>query len=180
MKILNCFSLIFSALVNLSLTTCSFDGLKEAHVLPILKALQLDNELFKNFRPVSLLSFISKLTERVVYARINSYLSSNDLHVPSQFGYKRHHSCETFLLKLIDDILVTVDSKLGVVVLIVDLSTAFDTVDHTVLLNILQSKFHITDTALSWLKSFLSGRTQRVKIGDSLSSSLTILFGVPQ
>ena len=170
----------FSALVNLSLTTCSFDGLKEAHVVPILKALQLDNELFKNYRPVSLLSFISKLTERVVHTRINSYLSTNDLHVPSQFGYKRHHSCETFLLKLIDDILVTVDSKLGVVVLIVDLSAAFDTVDHTVLLNILQSKFHITDTALSWLKSFLSGRTQRVKIGDSLSSSLTILFGVPQ
>ena len=170
----------FCTLINLSLSSCNFDGLKEAHVVPILKALQLDNEVFKNFRPVSLLSFISKLTERVVHNRINSYLSSNDLQVPSQFGYKRHHSCETFLLKLIDDILVTIDRKLGVVVLMIDLSAAFDTVDHTVLLHILQSKFHITGTALSWLKSFLSGRTQRVKIGDSLSSSLTILYGVPQ
>ena len=170
----------FRILVNLSLSTSNFDGLKEAHVVPILKSLQLDKELFKNFRPVSLLSFISKLTERVVHTRINAYLSANDLHVPSQFGYKRHHSCETFLLKLIDDILVTVDSKLGVVVLIIDLSAAFDTVDHTVLLHILQSKFHITGSALTWLKSFLSGRTQRVKIGDSLSSSLTLLFGVPQ
>ena len=170
----------FCALVNLSLSTSNFDGLKEAHVVPILKALQLDNEVFKNFRPVSLLSFISKLTERVVHTRINSYLSANDLHVPSQFGYKRHHSCETFLLKLIDDILVTIDKKLGVVILIIDLSAAFDTVDHSVLLNILYSKFHITGSALSWLKSFLSGRTQRVKIGDSLSTSLTILYGVPQ
>ena len=68
----------------------------------------------------------------------------------------------------------------GVVVLLIDLSAAFDTVDHTVLLHILQSKFHITGSALTWLKSFLSGRTQRVKIGDSLSSSLTLLFGVPQ
>ena len=170
----------FRNLVNLSLSTSNFDGLKEAHVVPILKSLELDNELFKNFRPVSLLSFISKLTERVVHTRINAYLSTNDLHVPSQFGYKRHHSCETFLLKLIDDILVTIDSKLGVVVLIIDLSAAFDTVDHTVLLNLLQSKFHITGSALLWLKSFLSGRTQRVKIGDSLSSSLTGLYGVPQ
>ena len=170
----------FCNLVNLSLSTSNFDGLKEAHVVPILKALQLDNELLKNFRPVSLLSFISKLTERVVHKRVTTYLSANDLNVPTQFGYKRHHSCETFLLKLIDDILVTIDSKLGVVVLIIDLSAAFDTVDHTVLLHILKSKFHISGTALSWFKSFLSGRTQRVKIGDSLSSSLTLLYGVPQ
>ena len=100
--------------------------------------------------------------------------------MPSQYGYKRHHSCESFLLKLIDDILVAVDRKLGVVILIIDLSAAFDTVDHKVLLNILQSKFHITGSALSWLRSFLSGRTQCVKIGDSLSSRLSVLFGVPQ
>ena len=170
----------FCKLVNLSLYTSNFDGLKEAHVVPILKALQLDNELYKNFRPVSLLSFISKLTERVVHTRVNNYLSENDLHVPTQFGYKRHHSCESFLLKLIDDILVTIDRKLGVVVLIIDLSAAFDTVDHTVLLNILQSKYHITGSALLWFKAFLSGRTQRVKIGDSLSSPLLVLYGVPQ
>ena len=167
-------------LVNLSLSTCSFDGLKEAHVVPILKSLQLDSDLFNSYRPVSLLSFVSKLTERVVHTRVNDYLSSNNLHVPSQFGYKRNHSCETFLLKLIDDILVKVDRKLGVVVLILDLSAAFDTVDHKVLLNILQHKFHITGSALSWFKAFLSGRTQCVKIGDSFSSFLPVLFGVPQ
>ena len=148
--------------------------------MPILKSLQLDSDHFKSYRPVSLLSFVSKLTERVVHTRVNDYLSSNNLHVPSQFGYKRNHSCETFLLKLIDDILVKVDRKLGVVVLILDLSAAFDTVDHKVLLNILQHKFHITGSALSWFKAFLSGRTQCVKIGDSFSSFLPVLFGVPQ
>ena len=135
-------------LVNLSLSTCAFGGLKEAHGVPILKSLQLDSESLKSYRPVSLLSFVSKLTERVVYSRVNDYLSANNLHVPSQFGYKRNHSCETFLLKLVDDILVKVDRKLGVVVLILDLSAAFDTVDHKLLLNILQYKFHITDNFL--------------------------------
>ena len=76
--------------------------------------------------------------------------------------------------------MVTVDRRLGVVILIIDLSAAFDTVDHSVLLNILQHKFHITGSALSWFKSFLSGRTQRVKIGHSFSSALTLLYGVPQ
>ncbi len=170
----------FCTLVNLSLSTSCFDGLKEAHVVPILKSIQLDHENFKNFRPVSLLSFVSKLTERVVHTRINDHLTANNLHVPSQFGYKRHHSCETFLLKLIDDILVTVDQKLGVVIMIIDLSAAFDTVDHSVLLNILQHKFHIRGAALSWLKSFLTGRHQSVKIGDSFSFSLPVPFGVPQ
>ena len=70
------------ALVNLSLSSSNFNGLKEAHVVPILKALQLSNELFKNFRPVSLLSFISKLTERVVHTRVNSYLAAHNLHAP--------------------------------------------------------------------------------------------------
>ena len=162
-------------LVNLSLSTSSFDGLKDAHVIHILKSLQLDSEDFKSYRPVSLLSFVSKLTERVVHKRITDYLSANNLNVPSQYGYKRHHSCESFLLKMIDDILVAVDRKLGVVVLIIDLSAAFDTVDHKLLLNILQSKFHITGTALAWLNSFLSDRTQCVKIGDCLSSSLSCL-----
>ena len=142
--------------------------------------MDLDHEEYKNFRPVSLLSFVSKLTERVVHCRVNDYLTANNLHVPNQFGYKKHHSCETFLLKLIDDILVKVDKKLGVVLLIIDLSAAFDTVDHNVLLNILEFKFRITGAALTWFKSFLSGRFQCVKIGDSLSPFLPVLFGVPQ
>ena len=170
----------FVNLVNLSLKTNSCDGIKEAHIVPILKAINLDKELFENFRPVSLLSFISKLTERVVHMRINSHLDSNSLNNDSQYGYKKHHGCDTMILKLIDDIFVAVDKKFGVVMLIIDLSAAFDTVDHSLLLNMLQFKYRITGSALAWLKSFLTGRQQRVKIGNRLSDPLVVCFGVAQ
>ena len=167
-------------LVNLSLATSSCDGLKEAHVVPIIKAVNLDQDQYKSYRPVSLLSFISKLTERIVHNRINAHLTINSLNSSSQYGYKRHHSCETLLLKLVDDILLAVDRKFGIIVLIIDLSAAFDTVDHKLLLNILRSKYKIVGSALEWVKCFLTNRTQRVKIGKSLSDSLTVLFGVAQ
>ena len=170
----------FVQLVNLSLSSSCCDGIKEAHVIPILKALNLDKNDLTNYRPVSLLSFISKLTERVVHSRINAHLSANSLHNHSQYGYKKNHSCETLLLKLVDDILVAVDQKFGVVVMIIDLSAAFDTVDHSILLNMLQFKYHITGPALKWLKSFLSGRTKRVRVGDCLSESFVVNFGVAQ
>ena len=170
----------FVKLVNLSLSTCSTEGLKEAHVVPILKSLNLDQDNFKNYRPVSLLSFISKLTERVVHERINEHLTANSLHSTSQYGYKKNHSVETLMLKLVDDILIAVDKKFGVVMLIVDLSAAFDTVDHLLLMRILQDRYKIGGSALSWIQSFLTGRCQRVKIGGTLSDSLAVLFGVPQ
>ena len=170
----------FVNLVNLSLASSSCDGVKEAHVVPILKSLNIDKNDLCNYRPVSLLSFISKLTERVVHSRISTHLTLNGLDNNSQYGYKKGHSCETLLLKLMDDILVAVDKQFGVVVMIVDLSAAFDTVDHSLLLNMLQFKYCITGSALKWLKSFLSDRTQRVRVGDCLSESLIVVFGVAQ
>ena len=76
--------------------------------------------------------------------------------------------------------MVGVDQKLGVVVLLIDLSAAFDTVDHSILLNILYRELGIRGTALNWFKSFLSGRTQRVCIGDVISEPIILKFGVPQ
>ena len=84
------------------------------------------------------------------------------------------------LLKLIDDILIGIDRKFGVIVLMIDLTAAFDTVDHGHLINMLQFKYHITGTALAWLKAFVTGRSQKVKIGDFLSNALVVSFGVPQ
>ena len=170
----------FVKLVNLSLSSCSTQGLNEAHVVPILKSLNLDHDNFKNYRPVSLLSFISKLTERVVHDRINKHLTANSLNSSSQFGYKKNHNVETLMLKLVDDILIAVDRNFGVVMLIVDLSAAFDTVDHQLLIKILRDRYMIGGSALNWIKSFLTDRSQRVKIGNSLSDSLAVLFGVPQ
>ncbi len=146
-------------LVNLSLSFASCDGIKDAYVVPILKSLNLDQDVLKNYRPVSLLSFVSKLTERVVHRRISDHLQKNNLMNPSQYGYKKHHSCETLLLKLVEDILIAVDNNSGVIVLLIDLSAAFDTVDHSVLLSILQNKFRIKNTALGWIRSLLSARS---------------------
>ena len=170
----------WTSLVNLSLSLPSFNGLKHANVVPSLKKTGLDQETLNNYRPISLLPFVSKLTERVVLKQLNAHMSKNNLHVPNQYGYKKHHSTETVLLKLYNDIMVGIDQKFGVVVLLIDLSAAFDTVDHKLLLNILEFRFHITSSALLWFKAFLTGRTQNVKIGESYSDSLDIAFGVPQ
>ena len=167
-------------LVNLSLSESCCDGIKEAYVVPILKSLNLDQDVLKNYRPVSLLTFVSKLAERVVHKRITQHLDDNNLNNPAQYGYKKHHGCESLLLKLIDDILVAVDNRSGVIVLFIDLSAAFDTVDHSILLNILYKKFRIKGSALQWIRSFLSNRVQRVKVGNSVSDAVVITFGVPQ
>ena len=98
----------------------------------------------------------------------------------TQFGYKKHHSTEMLLLKFLNDLLIGVDSRNGVVVMLIDLSAAFDTVDHHKLLNILSNELQIKGIALKWFRSFLINRSQRVLIGDSLSSSIELSCGVPQ
>ena len=170
----------FTVLINASLSTGKIDGVKQAHVIPILKKAGLDPNIFKNLRPVSNLPLISKLTERVVAKRLNSHMTANKLHIDSQYGYKKGCGTETLLVYFLDNLMVGVDQKLGVVVLLIDLSAAFDTVDHSILLNILYRELGIRGTALNWFKSFLSGRTQRVCIGDVISEPIILKFGVPQ
>lgn len=167
-------------LVNSSLSQGSMDGTKEAIIRPLLKKANLDYNKFSNFRPISNLLFVSKLIERVVLKRLDSHMAKNNLHIDSQYGYKKHHSTESLLLHFLDEILVAVDKKLGVVVLIIDLSAAFDTVNHHILIKILSNEIGVRGTALQWFKSFLCGRMQRVKVGNGLSEPLELSFGVPQ
>ena len=167
-------------LVNLSLSTGSISGLTEAVIRPLLKAYNLDINIFNNFRPVSNLEFLGKLIERVVLSRLQDHMSKINYSNNTQFGYKKGHSTELLLLKFINDILVGIDSKNGVVVLLIDLSAAFDTVDNSKLLNILFNELKICGTALKWFKSFLCNRSQRVLVGSSLSASIELSCGVPQ
>ena len=167
-------------IVNLSLSCGNFDGLKEAYVRPLLKEHNLDQNTFANYRPISNLSFISKIIERVVLKRLQKHMDTNNLNSHKQFGYKKRHGTETLHIKFLNDLLVAIDSKKGVVVLLMDLSSAFDTVDHRKLLNILFQDIHITGTALKWFKSYLMGRSQRVMVGSSISEPLELSFGVPQ
>ena len=167
-------------LVNLSLSTGSIDGLKEAIIRPLLKEHNLDRNVLNNYRPVSNLQFIGKLIERVVLARLQSHMDSINYCNNTQFGYKKQHSTELLLLKFINDILIGVDSRNGVVVMLIDLSAAFDTVNHNKLLNILCTELKIRGIALQWFKSFLFNRSQRVKVGNYISESIELSCGVPQ
>ena len=132
-------------------------------------------EVFRKYY-ISLIKIFAKIFFSKQYSTVISYPITSS----TQFGYKKNHSTELLLLKFINGVLVGIDSRKGVVVLLIDLSAAFDTVDHNKLLNILFSELKITGVALKWFKSFLTNRTQRVKAGDSLSETIELHYGVPQ
>ena len=167
-------------LVNLSLTTGSMDGLKTADIIPNLKGPQLDPNNLKNYRPISNLTFLGKLVERVVLKRLNTHMDANNMHIPEESAYKKFHSTETISIKVLNDLLIAADSGSTTVLLMLDLSAAFDTVDHNKLLKILRQEIRIGGTSLKWFGSFLSGRCQRTRLGSTLSEIVTLLFGVPQ
>ena len=169
-------------IVNLSLQVGSMEGMVNAVVLPLIKELSslVDTDNYKNYRPVSNLVFIGKLIERVVQTRLNQHLLSNNLVSEKNYAYEKNHSTELLLLKVVDDLYKAFDNNLPSVVVLLDLSAAFDTVDHGKLLHILKYEIGIDGTALKWFESFLVGRTQTVKIGDEYSEILELLYGVAQ
>ena len=167
-------------IVNLSLTTSSMNGLKSAHLTPLIKGNSLDSSILKNYRPVSNLAFVGKLIEKVVQIRLSEHLEENNLNIPYQSAYKKNFSTETLLIRVVNDLLIAADENKATVVMLLDLSAAFDTVDHNKLLHILEQEIGIKGNALSWFRSYLCGRCQKVKIGDTESIEITIRFGVPQ
>jgi len=131
-------------------------------------------------RPISNLSFVSKLLERVVAHQLTTYLTSNHLLPTHQSAYRHHHSTETALLSICNDALLTVDRGMITLVVLLDLSAAFDTVEHTTLLDILRTRFGITGSALNWHKSYLSDRSYRVVTGGVESNVTDLDCGLPQ
>ena len=167
-------------LVNLSLSSGCVEGVKLADIIPLLKNDNLDPNVLKHFRPVSNLTFLGKLIERVVLRRLNEHLSRNNLNCADQSAYKKDHSTETLLIRIWNDLLVATDQKTCTVVMMLDLSAAFDTVDHQLLIQILRNEIGLRGNVLAWFKSFLTGRSQRVRIDDTVSDEIEIKFGVPQ
>src|SRR6218665_3433481 len=126
-------------------------------VKPLLRKPSLDKELLSNYRPISNLSFLSKLSEQVVLSRLKGYLTSNNLLNPNQSAYTKHHSTETLLTSLYNKLVMAIIDRQQVSCLwFLDISAAFDTIDHTILTHRLSSLFGISGTALSWIKSYLS------------------------
>ena len=155
-------------------------NLKEAILIPLIKKACLDPEIFNHFRPISNLTYLSKLMEKVVATRLFDHMTTNGLHECLQSSYKKYHSTETALTCIHDDILWAVDEKQCVILLLLDLSAAFDTIDHDMLLSRLWKYIGLRDTALNWFKSYLSQRQQSVLINGVKSIMVPLSCGVPQ
>ena len=167
-------------LVNLSLSTGSMDGLKVADIIPNIKGQKVDPNEMKNYRPISNLTFLGKMVERVVLRRLNLHMDKYGMHTAEQSAYKKFHSTETILIKVVNDLLVASDKNSATILMLLDLSAAFDTVDHRKLIKILENEINIKGVALKWFRSFLTGRCQRTRLGSNLSEDVELLFGVPQ
>ncbi len=170
-----------TTIVNLSLLSGFFpSNLKHAVISPILKKSSLDPDAPDNYRPVSNLPFLSKLLERAVFAQLSEHLSRHTLLPDRQSAYRPNYSTETALLSLRNDMLLAADAGHGSAVVLLDLSAAFDTIDHGVLLDRLNTHCGLIGPALSWFSSYLSGRTQAVVVGSAVSHTTNIRYGVPQ
>ena len=148
------------------------DEWKVALLLPLLKKQNLDLA-FKNFRPISNLQFVSKLTEKAVAVQMQSYMAANQLYPVLQSAYRQHHSTETALLKVKNDILMSMNNQHVTLLVLLDLSAAFDTVDNAILLQCLRDELGVSGIRCT-------NRTQTVLIDDVYSDKFDVKFGVPQ
>ena len=138
-------------IINTSLTTGIVPrDLKTAIIKPLLKKPSLDKTLLKNYCPISNLPFLSKILEKVFLHKLLSHLQENNLSNPFQSAYRAGHSTKTVLLRIVNNILSALDNDNISVLLLLDLSAAFDTIDHQILLSRLNSVFGIQSTALQW------------------------------
>ena len=168
-------------IINTFLTTGIVPpDLKTAIVKPLLKKPSLDKNLLKNYRPISNLPFLSKILEKVVLHKLLSHLQENNLSNPFQSAYRAGCSTETVLLRIVNDILSALDNDNISVLLLLDLSAAFDTLDHQILLSHLNSVLGIQSTALQWFHPYLSDRYQSTSVNNSSSSPSQLIYGVPQ
>jgi hypothetical protein len=175
------FSELIAFLANLSFSQGCFPSrFRHASVTPLLKKPSLDKLLPSNYRPISNLINISKLLERLFLNRIQSHILSSPHFNSYQSAYRSNHSTETAILSTLDHIYHSCDLGMSTVLVSLDLSAAFDTVDHSILLNRLKTSFGLSGTVWAWLESYLSYRTQSVRLGNHSSSSVSLFSGVPQ
>ena len=169
---------VITSILNNSISCGLFPKVwKDAQVIPLPK--KNSPSTYSDFRPISILPFLSKVLERLVHHQLSNFLSSNNLLNPLQSGFRPGHSTVTALVKITDDIRLGMENKQLTVLSLLDFSNAFNTVDHDILLAILRS-LNISPTAVDWFRSYLSGRRQRVHIDDNFSQWRDISVGVPQ
>ena len=171
--------LALSHIFNCSISSGKFiEAFKIAKIVPLFK--KGNKKLAKNYRPISLLSSFSKILEKIMYKRLYSFLDKHEAFFNQQFGFRKQHSTEHAASLLLSKITSALENKQSVLGIFLDLSKAFDTINHKILL----SKLHhygVRGTAHQWFESYLSNRTQMVQYFDTPSSNIcTVQHGVPQ
>lgn len=165
-------------IINLSLSSGVVpDQMKIARVIPLFKS--GIHSLVTNYRPISVLPVFSKFLERIVYNRLINFLNKYNILSRNQYGFRKNHSTAYALIQLYDKISDALDQKKVTLGLFIDLSKAFDTVNHDILLSKLEH-YGVRGVALQWFKNYLSCRTQFVQYNGHSSSSSNIKCGVPQ
>lgn len=167
-----------SFIINLSLETGIVpDKLKIAKVVPLFKSGEAS--VFSNYRPVSILPIFSKIYEKVIYTRILNFFNKHNILYNKQFGFRSKHSTSLALIDLIDKISQAIDNNEFTIGIFLDLSKAFDTVNHNILLKKMEF-YGVRGLPLSWMQSYLQNRYQYIDFQGTISDYLPISCGVPQ
>ena len=153
---------------------------KSALVTPILKKRCLDHNDLNNYRPVYNLCFIAKILEKLVLSQVSSYQSSHNLYNTCQSAYRPGHSTEADLLKVVNDLFLSLNKGNISVLALLDVSSAFDSIDHPILVHRLHTDIGYTDAVLQWFSSYLTDRTHYVSLSNHCSVLAPVHSGVPQ
>ncbi|KAG7302626.1 hypothetical protein JYU34_012573 [Plutella xylostella] len=168
---------VISHILNFSISSNTFpSSWKDAQVTPLPKKA---NPSFSDYRPISILPFLSKVLERLVHHQLNRFLVQNNLMNPYQSGFRPGHSTVTALVKITDDVRQGMENGELTVLSLLDFSNAFNTVDFDILLGVLRS-LNVSPTVIDWFHSYLHGRRQRIRIEESYSVWCSTTAGVPQ
>ena len=167
-------------LVNISLQDGVYaSGWKTSVIRPLLKKPNLDL-ILSSYHPVNNLPFLSKLLEKCAMDQVNEHCKMHDLVPNYQSAYHNGYSCETAIVKLVNDILWDMENQNITAIMALDLPAAFDTVNQKILLNVLEQNFRLEGTVLNWLNSYLDHRSCKENIGEEYSSTRKLPLSVPQ
>ena len=177
----NCLDVLLTPMItdiiNISMETSTFpQNFKEAHTCKTTtKKTSLPKDELKTYRPVSSLSFIFKILEKIVANRLQAHIKKKHLSNPLQSAYMKHHPTESALLKVYNDIIISMDKGKVTALTLLDLSATFDTIDHATLTARLSDWYGISGHAQNWFSSYLQNRNQSVKFKGTLSDKVTLL-----